>query len=436
MVISTASGHTNPQPTVDTKVPLVSNQLTDGTEQQNGPMNCEERAVRVVRRELVLDRTAEPNALPFVLQGYVAWIGRVALDPIKLQYTARDFVLSHFGDGDESRWIVGLIANIGSRIGSMEFVGGEPNLMLSMLQAAVRRRLGSTSSKRAALAKALNSAIEAMLIHFHASPLSETVTLRQEAAPIFRQLYSASPGAPIDLYSLIQHPCLWHYAFIDILFGVATDMPTLFRYEVSFPSHQHSTTYQGSQGDGIIQWLHGIPNQLLFVFAYMKLMRGDGLTPNDDTVASLERTIHELPPFDGSSSNRFVSVIRSVVQECWKQAALIYLYMAVCGDSSATPRVKEACKRYMRLLNSTQPGRLPDEHLVLTLQLVSPAAQRQRDRAVIKQRALGLYTRDRTHRETTLFLFVMDDVWTRADTEDRPVMWSDVAVSQKRILGA
>ncbi|KAH7345547.1 hypothetical protein B0J17DRAFT_42801 [Rhizoctonia solani] len=277
-----------------------------------------------------------------------------------------------------------------------------------------------------------------MLIHFHASPFSETVTLRQEAAPLFRQLCSDPPEAPIDLYSLLQHPlgCLWRYAYIDILFSVTSDMPTLFRYEVSIPSIQRSNTYGASQGDGIIQWLHGIPNQLVLLFAHMKSLQGDGLTPDGDTVVSLERAIHELPPFDGSSSDRFLAIIRSVVQECWRQAALIYLYMAVCGDSSDTPRVKEAFRRHMRLLNGTTPGRLPDEFLLVTLQLISPAAQRQRDREVLKQRTLGLYTRDRTHVATSSFLFVMGDIWARADAEDRPIMWSDVAVSQKRLLGA
>ncbi|KAH7345543.1 hypothetical protein B0J17DRAFT_640259 [Rhizoctonia solani] len=77
----------------------------------------------------------------------------------------------------------------------------------------------------------------------------------------------------------------------------------------------------------------------------------------------------------------------------------------------------------MRLFNGTQPGRLPDEVLILTLQLI------------ITQRALGLYTRDRTYIANFWIVFIMKDVWARADTEERPVTWSDIAVSRKRPLG-
>ncbi|KAH7334167.1 hypothetical protein B0J17DRAFT_675610, partial [Rhizoctonia solani] len=124
--------------------------------------------------------------------------------------------------------------------------------------------------------------------------------------------------------------------------------------------------------------------------------------------------------------------MRFVVQECWRQAAFIYLYMAVCGDPSDTPRVQQAFRHYIRLLNGTKPGRLPDEFLILTLQLIYPAAQRSRDREVIKQR---VFSRDRTHVTTTFILSIMDNVWGRSDAEGRPIVWSDVAASQREAFG-
>lgn len=432
-----------PQTTTNPSVPLVSSWSLVDTETRDGSRTNDdggrERAVSVIRRELVLDRTAESNALPFVLQGFGAWIGRLALDPVKLSGIVRNFVCSHFGDGDESRWIIGLLANVGSRVGSVEFVEGRSNYMISMLQTAVRRRLGTSNARRHTLIQALSSAIEAIIMQFYASPLSEAMTLMYESAPIFRQLCSDAPDAPVNLLSLLRDPqgCLWHFAYIDIIFSVLTDMPTLCQYEVTIPGSQPFPLYRlaQSQGDSVIQWLHGVPNQLVLTFAHMNSIRGDGFTPDAGVVASLERAIREIPPFSGSSSDRFLTIMRSIVQECWRQAALIYLYMAVCGEPSDTPRVKEACRRYMQLLNGTKPGRSPDEFLILTLQLISPAVQRPRDREVLKQRALGLYTRDRTHISTTFITFVMADVWARADAEKRPVIWSDVATSRRKLLG-
>ncbi|KAH7338274.1 hypothetical protein B0J17DRAFT_417992 [Rhizoctonia solani] len=127
--------------------------------------------------------------------------------------------------------------------------------------------------------------------------------------------------------------------------------------------------------------------------------------------------------------------MRSVVQECWRQTAYVYLYMAVCGDPCDTPRVKEAFKRYMRLLHGIKPGRLPDEFLILTLQLMALAAQRKRDRESIRQRILGICARGRTLRANNNAIRTIEDFWARADAEGIALVWSDVALSRKRVLG-
>ncbi|KAH7338275.1 hypothetical protein B0J17DRAFT_661762 [Rhizoctonia solani] len=123
-----------------------------------------EGTVGVICRQPVLDRTAESNALPFVLQSYARWVSRLALEPLKVTRTARDFVFSQFGDGDQSRWILALLANIGGGIGSVELVEARPNSMLSALQNAMRQRLGAVKSRPnlriPELVKALDFALE------------------------------------------------------------------------------------------------------------------------------------------------------------------------------------------------------------------------------------------------------------------------------------
>ncbi|CAE6531902.1 unnamed protein product, partial [Rhizoctonia solani] len=230
------------QPTPEPSTPLISNWPPPGVTQQDDVASYEDDdpeglGVSVVCRQPVLDRTVESNALPFMLQGYATWIGRMAFEPSKLTHIAREFVFNHFEDGrQESRWIIALLANVGSRIGGAE---GSPNPMLPMLQNAVRRRLAtvksSPNSERRELVRALDSALETMVIHFSVSPFNEAMVLRQEAAPIFRQLCPNPPGASIDLLSVVNHTlgCLRHYVEIDIIFSVMTDMTMSFRYEVS-----------------------------------------------------------------------------------------------------------------------------------------------------------------------------------------------------------
>ncbi|CAE6489444.1 unnamed protein product [Rhizoctonia solani] len=404
----------------DPGIPLVSNWLPPDTERHDDVTahedNAAENVTSVIGRELALDRTTESNALPFVLQGYITWISRLAFEPSRVTGLAREFVCSQFDDGEQSRWIVVLLANIGSRIGSVEPEEATSKPMLCALQTA------------------------AMLIQFYAGPISEGATLRREAASIFRQLCPEPPGAPINLASLLQHPlgCVRQYAQIDILFNLGPDRPLLFRNGVTFSDSQPSNPYAEapmSQDEGIVQWLHGIPNQILSMLARMNEIKQGRLVPTQEMVASLEQDISELPPYSGSSSDRLLTVMRSVVQECWRQAAFVYLYMAVCGDPCDTPRVRQAFKRYRRLLHGTKPGRLPDEFLIANLMLIAPAAQHKHDRKVIIERILGLYTRGRTLRANIKCTCVLEDLWARVDAEGRPAVWSDVAISQKRIVG-
>ncbi|KDN34448.1 hypothetical protein RSAG8_12452, partial [Rhizoctonia solani AG-8 WAC10335] len=345
-----------------------------------------EGVVSAICRAPVLDKTAESNALPFLLQGYATWIRRMAFEPLKMAHIARDFVFRHFEDRNVSRWILTLLANIGSRIGSVEFAEGKNDPMLSALQSAVRQRLGTAKCNldRTELVRALDSALETMVIHFFVSPFSDVMTLRQEAAPIFRQLCPGPPDATIDLSLLLRHPlvCLRQYAHVDILFSVVMDLPTLFRYDATNPGSLPSNPDRSMveiQGGGCLQWLHGTPDQLTLLFTKMKSMRQSGLTPNTETVASIEHEIRELQPFSSSSSESFLVIARFVVQECWRQVAFVYLFMAVCGDPSDTLRVKEAFKRFTKLLNGIKPGRLPDEFLGMNLLLIAPAAQRRRE---------------------------------------------------------
>ncbi|CAE6450275.1 unnamed protein product [Rhizoctonia solani] len=403
-----------------------------------------EGVVSVIYRELVLDKTAQSNALPFVLQAYAAWTTHMALEPSKMMGVARDFVFSHFEDGEQSRWIVALLANVGIWMGSGELVEARPNPMFSALGTAVLKQLGAVKSlfypKRPELVTVLNFALETLVMHFYISPLVEVVIIRQEAAPIFRLLCQAMPNAPINLPSLLVHPlsCLRHYVHTDILFNLVIDMPTLFRYEVAIPSNQPFNCQIASeiQGDGILQWRHGMPNNLILLFARMILVRSDECPPSGETIASLERNIRELQPFDGSCSDPFLFLMRFVIQECWRQVAYVYLYMAVCGDTSDTSRVKENFKRFIQLLKGIKSGRMPDTFLMLPLLVISPAAQRQPDREVIRQRTLGIHKRGQVFRANNDIARVIEDYWARADAEGRPIMWSDIAVSRRRVLGA
>ncbi|CAE6410989.1 unnamed protein product [Rhizoctonia solani] len=67
---------------------------------------------RVLFGSLALDRNAESNSLPFVLESYAAWIHRGVFDPVKVARRMKCSIVERYTYSVETRWITILLANI------------------------------------------------------------------------------------------------------------------------------------------------------------------------------------------------------------------------------------------------------------------------------------------------------------------------------------
>ncbi|KEP46202.1 tyrosine kinase catalytic domain protein, partial [Rhizoctonia solani 123E] len=177
---------------------------------------------QIICQPLVLDENAESNALPFLLQ-----------NSYKDGSTRSGLVIQQFEDGQESRCILTLLANIGGRLGHGVLMDATHLSMISALQGQVRRRLanvkmiGDDEIGRRESIKALDATLETTVIHFFASSTSEWLTLRNEAAPLFRRLCPEPAGSPVNLPWLLQQPdvCLRRYIHLDVLCATLLDVP-------------------------------------------------------------------------------------------------------------------------------------------------------------------------------------------------------------------
>ncbi|KAF8701197.1 hypothetical protein RHS03_06566, partial [Rhizoctonia solani] len=400
-----------------------------------------EGVYQVIFQPLPLDKSVESNALPFVLQNYATWIHRMAFEPMKRARAIRSLVAKQFEAGQEARWTLTLLADIGGRLGRGVILGESDISMISTLQTQVRQRLvngkniGNDESARQTSIGVLDATIETIVIHLFASPACEWLTLMREAAPIFRRLCPEPAGVPINLPSLLQHAnvSLRYYAHTDVLCGAVMDLPMLFRYDCTpqnFP-HVYGPIVE-IENDSGTQWFHGTPDRFVAMFAKINAMREDGWAPTPEIVAILERGIQDFQPIYSKSCDSFLSATRILVQECWRQVAYIYLYMGLCGDPSDTPRVKRAFKQFIRLLNSTKPGHMPDNFLILNF--CAPAARKKRDRDIIRKRVQGIKINGPSHGVNDNAK-IFENYWAHADAEGRPTIWSDVGEARKRVLG-
>ncbi|CAE6441987.1 unnamed protein product [Rhizoctonia solani] len=401
-----------------------------------------EGVVMIISRLPPLDPNTVSNALPFLLQSYAAWINRRIFEPLRMTGVARDFVFKHFEGGEESRLALTLLVNIGGKLAKSNRVNPEHVMMLSVLRQNVTQRLIDAQSVTSNTWKnkaimAFEAALETMSIHFLISPLIQTDMIRRAAAPIFRRLCPDPLDALIDLPSLLSQPLfsLRLYAHIDIVFSLTTGFPQLFRYETRlsikqpvYPSTPGTQTKSGAQ-----RW-DGSPDPLVILFARISELQEESCLPTPEVVSELERGIRDFQPFQSSSNEPALIVVRLMVQECWRQAAYIYLYMAFCGESSHGIRVQAAMKQLMKLVNRTKPGHFPDEFLKAVFTIAAPAARRQCDRETIVKRQIARFANS-PEGGTAENLPIIQDYWARADAELRPVVWADVAISRVRVLG-
>lgn len=160
------------------------------------------------------------------------------------------------------------------------------------------------------------------------SPLSNTINIMQAISPVFRRACHEPPGEPVDLPTKLTHPVVGirHFAAFDIMISVSTSRPMFFRYNVSWDP----TLCESLTDDFGIQWLNGIPDAFILILARMNMLRDD-YAPNvaPEIINELEQQVKDFQAIPGVSSDPTLTVARLVVQECWRQAVFIYIYMVL-----------------------------------------------------------------------------------------------------------
>jgi hypothetical protein len=102
-----------------------------------------------------------------------------------------------------------------------------------------------------------------------------------------------------------------------------------FRYDLNFLSPQVEELIKREQGIGLC-WVYGVPNHLLFIIARMNMILEDyGSAVDRKTVEEIENAIETCTTLlpSGTTADPVLNMGRIMVQESWKLAAYVYLYM-------------------------------------------------------------------------------------------------------------
>ncbi|CUA73181.1 Acriflavine sensitivity control protein acr-2 [Neurospora crassa OR74A] [Rhizoctonia solani] len=257
---------------------------------------------------------------------------------------------------------------------------------------------------------------------------SDIYQVLQDVTPVFLQLVYSRPElwpngsnpAYVPLMNVLNTGCreLAYFALIDCTCAMAFGLPHFVEYD---------TTLYEPGSPSIHQWGHGSPTEFLVLLAEINACRDQSPAARD--WREIERWLLEWQSRSGEHTftESWMTVAWYAVQESWRLALLVYLYLAVCNTSSDDLRIQTCVKQLLQVVGTVKKRESPTVEISFLVQyLIAGICVRSES-----QRKLISSTLEVTKRPKLWimrgcdFLPVLNHLWHGAAADGRPVKWSD-----------
>ncbi|KAH7338237.1 fungal-specific transcription factor domain-containing protein [Rhizoctonia solani] len=393
-----------------------------------------------------MDALASDNFLPSVLQNFARWVPLIMFEPLRITHSTKQRITNYFSSSDANRARIMLIGRVIGMLLESPVLDNKGQVVVSLLRADLNRETWTYTSIRPSMGPdtariqaghLLTKHLENITMQAPVYPLNVIIHLLHNATPIFRYACPDPPGLPIYLPGLLMDSefNLRHFVSLDVVLSVTSGRPALCQYEVgnSLELCNQVLRYQEDYG---FRWLHGVPDQFVLLLAWINgLYERQGTNVVPQVLAQIESDLSNVKLLVVESTDPALKIGRMVVQECWRHATYIYLYMTLYGAHSKDLRVERVLKAFMRLVNGVNPGRNPDTFLVVPMIIVGVAASKQRDRKIIQSRILSLRECQNPASSWNDYVQILEDIWNRASTEGRAAKWTDLRVACNKVTG-
>ncbi|KAH7337448.1 hypothetical protein B0J17DRAFT_428383 [Rhizoctonia solani] len=208
----------------------------------------------------------------------------------------------------------------------------------------------------------------------------------EAASPVFRRACPEPLGQLVNLPNILLSPSinLRHHAETDIMMVTLLARPMFLRYDILYTLEVNEQFIDPQAG---LHWLHGIPDQLIILLAWINMLHEDFGTDVDPLLVSQIRMEAERVKITPSTSDDpAYTVRRFAVRECWRLVAYIHLHVTLYGAHGEDPRVVKYVKRFMRFLGGIKPARNVDNFLSLPIMFIGTFVSREQDRDLLFRR--------------------------------------------------
>ncbi|CAE6388241.1 unnamed protein product [Rhizoctonia solani] len=187
-----------------------------------------------------------------------------------------------------------------------------------------------------------------------------------------------------------------------------------------------------------MEWMNGCPREFIGWFGKLNEIRlnitrhGSCLIPID--WESMEKEIQAWKPvMDGVNFSR-KNIARLAAVEGWRYAILIYLYVGICGVTTADHRVQSAVGQIIRLSHIMKQEAMYERHLFgpAIFAGICACSESQRNYVVCLV-ALQRHTRMWVL-QVSDFVHVLLHLWAGAARGGHPITWDDYIRSRRAVL--
>ncbi|KAF8606269.1 hypothetical protein BDV93DRAFT_364455 [Ceratobasidium sp. AG-I] len=216
---------------------------------------------------------------------------------------------------------------------------------------------------------------------------------------------------------------LAHFLLMDILCSMIYGVPQVLEYDTSTPPR------------GLYKYpIHGCAAEFQIILAEINA-RCARCSIADDWQAIEQRLLDwKAPFFDTEGPEPWRAIAQLAVQECWRQALLIYLYMAVCGVSSHDSRVQLCVRQTFQLIRTVKKIDPAHPHFLVQFIIAGACTRHEAHRTLARARLSDMSERGMWLMAGSDFVPVLDHLWHGAAANGRAIQWSDYLASRQIAL--
>ncbi|QRW20885.1 Fungal specific transcription factor domain [Rhizoctonia solani] len=233
---------------------------------------------------------------------------------------------------------------------------------------------------------------------------------------------------PIFLQSVFSEPKFWSKD-CDPAFHISPSWIALMQWLLDSLSNRPNASSSH-------QWSLTSPSDFQLVLADINACRDMSHAAHDWKDIERRLLTWQSQPAEYEFTKPWMKMAWYAVQESWRLALLIYLYMAVCGTPSHDPRIQSYVHQLLQVVGTIKKQDSSNARLSLFVQylMIGICARSEDHRKIVREKLSTCNNNKIWILRAPDFIPVLEHLWYGGTADDRPIYWIDYVLSRETML--